>query len=105
VQIAMVTIDPARDTPAVLHAYLAHFFPAGHPLVTADQARLAAVAAGFGVQYDVTVDSSGEESVGHTALVYAVDRHGLIVDTWPFGVDSSVVTNDLRILLRRSTTA
>lgn len=105
VQVAMVTVDPARDTPSVLQAYLAHFFPAGHALVTGDQARLGAVAQAFGVQYDVTVSATGEESVGHSALVYAVDRHGLIVDAWPFGVDDSVVTNDLKILLRRSETA
>ncbi len=105
VQMAMVTIDPARDTPAVLQAYLAHFFPSGHPLATTDQARLAAAAAAFGARYDVTVGTSGEESVGHSALVYAVDRHGQVVDAWPFGVDSSVVINDLRILLRRSGTA
>jgi len=101
VQVAMVTIDPRRDTPTVLRAYLTHFFPSGHPLQTDDAARLQAVADGFGARYDVTVAANGTEDVGHTAFVYAVDPEGRVVDTWPFGTDSSVVTHDLRILLRR----
>ena len=48
VQMAMITIDPRRDTPAVLTRYVHAFFPRGLALRTADPKLLADVAKAFG---------------------------------------------------------
>lgn len=103
VTVAMATVDPERDTGPVLVEYLGHFFkqkPA-QALRTDDAARLQTVADGFGVQYEVQKSADGKVEVGHTALVFAVDDQGRIVDAWPFGMDDHAITDDLRILLSR----
>lgn len=107
VTVAMATVDPERDTGPVLVDYLGRFFkqkPA-QALRTDDPARLQTVADGFGVQYEVKKDPNGKVEVGHTALVFAVDDQGRIVDAWPFGMDDHAISDDLRILLNREAKA
>jgi protein SCO1/2 len=102
VQVAMVTVDPTRDTAAVLTEYLGHFFTKNvHALRTDDPNLLKAVAGAFGVQYEVAANAKGEEEVGHSALSFAVDDRGRIVDTWPYGFSEKDIASDLRLLLAR----
>ncbi|MBK5288620.1 MAG: SCO family protein [Acidimicrobiia bacterium] len=103
VQVAMVTVDPARDTAEILDTYLGHFFKDPHALRTDDPAALQAVADAFGVQYEVQTDAQGTVDVGHTSLVFAIDTKGRVVDAWPTGMDNKIVTDDLRLLLSRQT--
>lgn len=101
VQVAMVTVDPERDTPSVLDGYVGHFIPQRHhALRTDDPARLATVADTFGAKYEVRKDADGTVEVGHSAFVYAVDDHGTVRVVWPFGTPPRAVTKDLRTLLR-----
>jgi protein SCO1/2 len=100
VQVAMVTVDPTRDTGPVLSRYLERFFTDAHALVTDDQNRLSTLAEAFGVQYDVQADAKGGEQVGHSSLSFAVDDRGRIVDSWPYGFEVSKIADDIRLLLR-----
>jgi protein SCO1/2 len=100
VQVAMVTVDPTRDTGPVLSDYLARFLTDAHALVTDDQNRLSTLAEAFGVQYDVQADAKGGEQVGHSSLSFAVDDRGRIVDSWPYGFEVSKIAADIRLLLR-----
>ncbi len=102
VQVAMATVDPERDTDAVLTEYLGHFFDDAHALRTTDPAQLEAVADAFGVKYEIAKDDQDQTEVGHTALSFAVDDQGRVVDAWPFGMDEKTIANDMRILLARS---
>ena len=99
VPVAMVTVDPRRDTAEVLSTYLRHFFKDSHALRTDDPAALQTVADAFGVQYEVQTDAQGKVDVGHTSLVFAIDDKGRVVDAWPTGMDNKIVTDDLRLLL------
>ena len=103
ISVAMVTVDPERDTGAVLGAYLDHFFDDGHPLRTDDAAALAAAARTFGVQYEVEAHEPGEAyDVGHTAITFVVDDSGTVAVEWPFGFESASMTADLTTLLERT---
>lgn len=99
VDVAMITVDPNRDTPEVLTAYVQTFVTDGVAVRTEDDAALAAVAEPFGVVYSVTVQDDGWVDVIHTGFLYAVDDEGLIRLTWPFGIESEDITADLRALL------
>lgn len=99
VQVAMVTVDPTRDTPEVLGNYVDHFFRNPHALRTDDPAALQRVADAFGVQYEIQTDPQGKVDVGHTSLVFAIDDRGQVVDAGPTGMDNQIVTDDLRLLL------
>ena len=68
VQVAMITVDPSHDTPAVLGAWVKHFDPSFLGLTgSADQIAKAAKA--FMIGYS----TSGEPS-DHTAVVEVVGR-------------------------------
>ncbi|MGD2052085.1 MAG: SCO family protein [Acidimicrobiia bacterium] len=99
VEMAMITVDPGRDTGDVLTNYVRAFIPAGHALRTEDGAALRAAADAFGATYQVTENVDGTVEVAHTAHVYVADDAGRLRVTWPFGTPGADMANDLRILL------
>jgi len=99
VEMAMITVDPGRDTGDVLTNYVHAFVPAGHALRTEDDAALRAAADAFGATYQVTENDDGTVEVAHTAHVYVVDDAGRLRVTWPFGTPGADMANDLRILM------
>lgn len=104
VNVAMVTVDPERDTAMVLTGYLAHFFDTGVGLRTDDPATLQQAATAFGVKYEVEQHTPGETyAVSHSAITYVVDDTGRVVVEWPFGFDSADMTSDITHLLTTTT--
>jgi protein SCO1 len=103
VRVAMVTVDPERDTDEVLAGYLDHFFSRGVALRTEEAAELETAAAAFGVQWQIEEHEPGEPyDVAHTAVTYVVDDQGQVVVEWPFGFESEAMTSDLNMLLERN---
>lgn len=103
VRVAMVTVDPERDTDEVLAGYLDHFFSRGVALRTEEAAELETAAAAFGVQWQIEEHEPGEAyDVAHTAVTYVVDDRGQVVVEWPFGFESEAMTSDLNMLLERN---
>jgi len=99
VEVAMVTVDPDRDTGEVLTRYVQSFVDGAHALRTDDPDRLAAAADAFGASYAVTTDDDGTVEVIHSAFVYAVDDQGRLQVTWPFGTTVDDIRSDLQILV------
>lgn len=99
IEVAMVTIDPARDSPEVITDYVHNFVPDGTALRTDDDAQLRAAADAIGANYEVTTNEEGEIEVSHTGELYAVDDTGTVVMQWPFGTSYESLTRDLRSLL------
>ncbi len=99
VNVAMVTIDPERDTDEVITGYVQSFIPAAHALRSTDPDELRAAADYFGADYGVSVDDDGKYEVFHTANVYAIDDGGLLQLTWPFGTEPESIAADIEILL------
>lgn len=99
VDFAFVTVDPVRDTAAVLVPYVRTFFPAGHAIRPADQSSLGAAERAFGAASTVTRAPHGEVRVSHTPFLYAVDARGRVGFEWAFGVTPARLAADLRSLL------
>jgi protein SCO1/2 len=99
VDVAMITVDPDRDTVDVLPVYVQAFVADGVAVRSDDAEVLAAAAEPFGVQYSVTIQDDGWVDVVHTGFLYAVDDEGLIRLTWPFGIESEDIAADLKVLL------
>lgn len=78
VQVLFVTVDPERDTPALLAQYVPAFHPSFLGLYgTPEQTAL--VAKEFKVYYQKVPGSSpGSYSIDHTAGSYVFDRNGRI---------------------------
>ncbi len=99
VQLAMATIDPARDTGEILTGYVQSFVPDAHALRSDDDAVLREVTDTFGVSFMVTSNAEGNVEVSHTGAMYVVDDSGELLLTWPFGVTADDVAGDIELIL------
>jgi protein SCO1/2 len=68
----LVSIDPARDSPEILHSYVSYFSPRIVGLTGTPEA-IASVAKRYGVYVSV----KGDE-VSHSDYVYLIDRDGRV---------------------------
>lgn len=98
---AMVTVDPSRDTDEVLSGYVRSFVPNAAAIRTTVDNDLRVVADAFGADYEVIADDEGNIEVIHTGSLYAVNRAGELLVSWPFGVPAEDITKDLSLLLDR----
>ncbi len=103
VQVLFVTVDPERDTPAVLSRYVPAFDPRFLGLYgDAEATRRAAKE--FKVFYEVKKgEAHGEYTVDHSAGTYVLDTKGrlrLFVGYGRVGADD--LAADIRILLREA---
>ena len=98
VDVAMVTVDPERDL-AILDDYITSFFTDGIALGTTDPTVLTAATQPFGVSYLVTQNDAGGTDVAHSTQLYAVDDTGSLVLTWPFGIETQELADDIADLL------
>ena len=99
IDLAMVTVDPDRDTDDIMSGYLGSFLDRAHALRTTDPDQLRAAADLFGVSYSVETQPDGTVDVSHSGAMYAVDDTGKVMITWPFGVTKDDVQGDLETLL------
>lgn len=99
VDVAMVTVDPDRDTADRLVPYLSSFVDDPIALRTVDTDVLESVEAAFLASSTVTKEATGKVDVSHTAATYVVDATGTVIVEWPFGIGADGMEHDLRILL------
>ncbi len=100
VKLAMVTVDPERDTKDVLPAYLSSFSDQYHALIPASEGELTAIKDVFQASSSVTKNPDGTVEVGHSTTTYVVDDQGVVVVEWPYGLTAKDMANDLQILLK-----
>ena len=100
VQGVFVSIDPERDTPTVLKAYLANFDPAFVALRgSADQTK--AAAREFKVFFaKVPGKTEGSYTMDHTAGSYVFDPQGRLRLFVRYGTPADALASDIRQLLK-----
>jgi protein SCO1 len=100
VQVLFVTVDPERDTPALLAKYVPSFDPRFLGL-TGDRAAIDKVVKDFKVFYQkVPGKEAGNYSVDHTAGSYAFDPQGRLRLFVRHGQGPEPIAHDLAILLK-----
>jgi protein SCO1/2 len=98
-QVLFVTVDPERDTPPLLKAYMANFDP-GFVALRGTLAQLKAVAREFKVYYaKVPGRTEGSYSMDHTAGTYIFDKAGHVRVFARYGADPAGLTHDIKLLL------
>lgn len=98
VDLAMVTVDPERDTAAIMPRYLSSFTDRFHAVIPSSDAELRAAEEVFQATSSVT-EVDGRTEVSHTGTAYAVNERGDVIVEWPFGIDVPSLVSDLEILL------
>ena len=94
-----VTIDPERDTPEVLKAYVANFGP-NVVALRGSAEQTAAAAKEFKVFYaKVAGKTAGSYTMDHSAASFVFDPAGRVRLFVPYGADPKVLAGDLKQLL------
>ena len=101
VQVLFVTVDPQRDTAAILKQYVPAFDPRFLGLRPADDAALEKVAKDFKIYYKkVPGISPGSYTIDHTAGSYAFDPDGRLRLYIKHAQGPETLAHDLKELLR-----
>ena len=90
-----ITVDPERDTPAVMKDYLSSFDPHLSGL-TGDPAEIAAVAKAYRVYFKKVPLDEGGYTMDHTAIVYLMDKTGRFVSPFNLKRPIEAAAGDLR---------
>lgn len=99
-QVVFVTVDPARDTPEVLRAYMGNFDPTFVALVPSEK-QLEAVAKGFRIHYRKEPGSTPSSyTMEHTAATFLFDPQGRLRLFARYGMKTEEVAADVRELLK-----
>jgi protein SCO1/2 len=82
-KVLFVTIDPERDTPDHLRAYLSSFDPRIVGLTGSDE-QIARAAKGWNAFYNKLPEDDGSYTMAHSAYVYLMDRANRLTGTIGF---------------------
>jgi protein SCO1/2 len=100
VHFVMVSVDPERDTPEVLKAYLANFNEnfiglQGEPQV------LRQIGPDYGLFYQKREieGTSAAYLIDHSAATYLIDEQGRLMMIYGYGIPADVISSDLQTYL------
>lgn len=102
VNVVFVTLDPERDTPDRLNAYLEAFNQDFTGLYIPDKERLETVKAAYGIFSEIRNSESDESKnyfVDHTGGVFVVGPKGTFELFFPHDASADSIRSDLVILL------
>jgi protein SCO1/2 len=95
-----VTVDPERDTPEVLKAYMGNFDP-GFVALRGTPDQTAAVAKDFKIYYKkVEGKTPGSYTMDHSAASYVYDPQGRLRLYARYGSGPQALADDIRLLLK-----
>ncbi len=101
-QVVFISVDPERDTPELLKAYMANFDPTFLAL-RPTLAELPEVAKNFKVYYKkVEGKTPGSYSMDHSAGSYIFDGKGRIRLYNRYGGGNEALASDIRLLMKNS---
>jgi protein SCO1/2 len=100
VQGVLVTVDPERDTPQVLKAYVANFGP-DFVALRGTPEQTAAIAKDFKVYYKKAEGKTpGSYTMDHSAASYVYDPQGRLRLYARYGSGAQALADDLKLLLK-----
>ncbi len=97
-----VTVDPARDTPEVLKAYMGNFDPSFVALIPTPE-QLVAMAKDYKTYYKkVEGRTDSSYTMDHSAGSYVYDTKGVLRLYTRYGSGVKPLADDIRILLKQA---
>ena len=98
VRVVFITVDPERDTPEVLKAYMAAFNPTFIGAYADPIERTREMAKQFQVVYEK--EGSGPNYiVNHTANLYLLDENGKTIVSAPYEAKPEAIVHDIKQML------
>jgi len=100
VQVLFATVDPIRDTPEILQAYVPYFHPDFLGLHGSPE-QVAQAANEFKIVYRKQVEAGASDYlIDHSAGSYVLDRQSRLRLYLPFATSPADIANDLQVLLK-----
>jgi protein SCO1/2 len=100
VAFVFITVDPDRDTPEVIAAYMDRFSSDFVGLTgPAEELQRVWTGYGAGTPYHEDVDSELGYVVSHSSRVWVIDKEGDLRITFPFEMTASDMAHDVQLLL------
>ena len=100
VKVVFVTVDPERDTPEDVQAYVDHF-DAGFIGLSGSESQLAKIWSGFGIfREKVEGTSAAGYLVDHTARITLIDQAGNLRLSYGFETPVDDIVHDIKLLLK-----
>ena len=96
-KVVFISVDPGRDTPAILEAYTAAFDPTFIGLY-GDAQQTAEAARSFGAYYR-KVPSGNSYTMEHSVLDYVIDTKGVVRFALQYEESAEDSAKDLKLLL------
>lgn len=93
--VALITVDPERDTPDVLADYISYFSPRILAL-TGNISEIAKAAEAFRVRYEKIPQDDGDYTMNHTAGVFLFRRGGAFAGIIDFHEDTRVAMGKIK---------
>ena len=99
VQVLFVSVDPTRDTPAVLSEYVTLFDERFVGLSAKDDDSMQATLKAWKIAATKVPISDGNYSVDHSAGLYLVNQQGQAAVYLPYGSSAEKIAQDMQTLL------
>jgi len=101
-QVIFITVDPRRDTPEVLQAYLRNF-GSQHLALVPTERQLAEIAKEFKIYYK-KIDGKTPSAyvMEHSAVTYVFDTRGRVRLYARYGLEPEALASDVRRLLKEA---
>lgn len=94
-----ISVDPQRDTQAVLKEYLSNFDKRIIGLTGTDE-QLKQVASVYKAYFAKSKNATGDETVDHSGFIYIMDKNGAYVQHFPYDANVQDITNAVSNLLK-----
>jgi protein SCO1 len=98
IRVNFVTLDPARDTPAVLRDYFSSFKLRVSGF-SGTEADIKKIAKSFDVTFEKVALGKSGYTLDHTAAVFLLDEKGRVVDAVAYGAPRKEIVARLRSLI------
>ena len=100
-QVQFVSVDPERDTPDSLKAYMS-WFKGNARGYTGTPDQIAKLAKGYRVGYRKVSLSDKDYTMDHTALVYLIDANGKVKDFIAYGAGPERAAEQIKSFLSQT---
>jgi protein SCO1/2 len=100
-QVVFISVDPERDTPAVLKAYLeSQKLPVTVVGLTGAPAQIKAAAGAYRVFYEKAEQGGGAYTMNHSTAVYLMDRRGRFDRVLAYGLTPQEMAEQIGAAMR-----
>jgi protein SCO1/2 len=93
-----ITVDPARDTPAVMKSYVQNF-GSGFVGLSGSGAAVTAVEQAYRVYATKHVNADGSYDMDHSSIIYIMDPNGHFVTNFTDETDPGAIAGRLKALI------